>query len=72
MIFWVASWFDQNSGAAICCSISSRRFFFAGMSKIAPHSFRLPAELEVGLAEIFQGHTFMVAAVADRFFWYIL
>jgi hypothetical protein len=72
MIFWVASGLDQKSGAAICCSISSRRFFLAGMSKIAPHGFRLPAELGVRLAEVFQGHTFIVAALADGIVWYIL
>lgn len=54
------------------CSISSRRFFFAGVSKIAPHGLRLPAELSVRLAEVFQGHTFMVAVAGAGFCWYIL
>lgn len=54
------------------CSISSRRFLFAGVSKIAPHGLRLPAELRVGLAEVFQGHTFMVAVAEAGNFWYIL
>ena len=57
MSFWLASWLFQKSGTeTLLFNHLQLCLRLAGMSKIAPHSFRLLAERRVFPLEFVEGH----------------